>query len=208
MGRYTGPVCRLCRREGKKLFLKGERCYMAKCPIERGKGTPGMQSSRWNKSSDYGQQFREKQQLKRYYGMTEGQFRRFFDNASGGSEITGDKLLQDLELRLDNVVYRIGFAASRPAARQFVLHKHVLVNGKKANVPSMVLKSGDTVEIKDQQKSKEYAKRSLDAAGGKRLPEWMGLDSEQLKAEIVKVPTSEEMEPLVDVQLVVELCSK
>ena len=143
MGRYTGPACRLCRREGMKLFLKGDRCYMAKCPIETGRPAPGMHGQRRSKTSDYGVQLREKQKLRRMYGMQEGQFRLFFERALKSRGVTGEKLLQSLELRLDNVVYRLGFAPSRRAARQFVLHGHVAVNSRKATIPSMILKAGD-----------------------------------------------------------------
>ena len=140
MGRYLGPVCRLCRREGMKLFLKGDRCYMAKCPIEQQAPPPGMHGQRRSKTSDYGTQLREKQRLRRMYGLREEQFRFMFDRAIRARGVTGEKLLQMLELRLDNLVYRLGFAPSRRAARQFVTHGHVQVNKRKVSIPSMILK--------------------------------------------------------------------
>ena len=146
MGRYTGPSCRQCRRAGTKLFLKGARCYMSKCPVDQGHPAPGMHGMRRSrKISEYGRQLREKQKLRQQFGMQEGQFRRFYERALRARGVTGENLLQMLELRLDNVVYRMGFAVSRRAARQFVLHKHVTLNGRTANVPSIVLKPGDVV---------------------------------------------------------------
>ena len=162
MGRYTGPACRLCRREGMKLFLKGDRCYMAKCPIETGRPAPGMHGQRRSKTSDYGVQLREKQKLRRMYGMQEGQFRLFFERALRSRGVTGEKLLQSLELRLDNVVYRLGFAPSRRAARQFVLHGHVAVNSRKATIPSMILKAGDVMQVRDRKQGREYASKFME----------------------------------------------
>jgi small subunit ribosomal protein S4 len=209
MGRYIGPVCRLCRREGMKLFLKGDRCNMAKCPIEREHPAPGMHSAyRKTKQTDYARQFREKQRLKRFYGLQEGQFRRFFDKAHQRQGVTGDLLLQSLELRLDNLVYRFGFAPSRRAARQFVLHNHVRVNGHKADVPSMVLKPGDKVQVKPSDKSRAAAKKWLEAAEGKTLAPWLVLDRAEFSGSVQYVPSRDEIAPLVDEQLVIELCSK
>lgn len=150
MGRYTGPACRLCRREGQKLFLKGARCYMAKCPIEQGHSAPGQHGARrGRKMTEYGTQLRTKQRLRRQFGMQEGQFHRFFEEAYRREGVTGELLLQLLETRLDNLVYRMGFSSSRRAARQFVLHGHVAVNGRTASVPSMILGAGDVVEVRD-----------------------------------------------------------
>jgi len=209
MGRYTGPVCRQCRREGQKLFLKGARCYMTKCPIEQGAVAPGMHvSRRAKKMSEYGSQLRQKQSLRRQYGMGELQFRRFFAEALRRDGITGENLLQLLELRLDNIVYRLGFAPSRRSARQFVLHGHILVNGRKAAVPSMILKVGDVVTVKDSAKSKESATRSVEAATGAQLPQWMALDQATLRAELLAVPTREQIAPVVDEQAIVELYSR
>ena len=209
MGRYTGPVCRQCRREGRKLFLKGARCYMAKCPIEQGTGAPGMHvGRRAKKMSEYGTQLRQKQSLRRQYGMGELQFHRFFEEALRREGITGEILLQMLEMRLDNIVYRLGLAPSRRAARQFVLHGHVLVNDRKAAVPSMVVKVGDFVSVKDSAKSKDAANRSVEAATGAQLPVWIQFDRANLRAEILAVPTREQIAPIVDEQAIVELYSR
>lgn len=208
MGRYTGAVCRRCRREGMKLFLKGERCYMAKCAIEQGKPAPGVHGQRRTKMSDYATQLREKQRLRRIYGMHEGQFRLFFERASRGRGVTGETLLQMLELRLDNVVYRLGFAPSRSAARQFVRHGHVQVNGRKASIPSHVLKAGDVVRVRDRTQSKAYASQWTEAAEGRGLVGWILQDKVKLQGEIKHVPSREEIAPIVNEQLVVELYSK
>ncbi|HPF99936.1 MAG TPA: 30S ribosomal protein S4 [Kiritimatiellia bacterium] len=208
MGRYTGPVCRLCRREGMKLFLKGDRCFMAKCAIETGRPSPGMHGTRRGKMSDYGVQLREKQRLRRMYGMQEGQFRLFFRRALRQRGITGEILLQSLELRLDNVVYRLGFAPSRRAARQFVGHGHIMINGHKADVPSIALKVGDVVQVKDRKQSRDYAAKFVEIAESRGLVPWISLDKEHLKGEILRVPTREEIGPVVREQLIVELYSK
>lgn len=208
MGRYTGPACRLCRREGMKLFLKGDRCYMAKCAIEQGRPVPGVHGQRRTKLSDYGVQLREKQRLRRMYGMQEGQFRVFFQRALKARGNTGLTLLQDLELRLDNVVYRLGFAPSRRAARQFVLHGHIAVNGHKVNIPSRVLKAGDVVQVRDQKQAHEYATRFMEAAESRGLVKWVSLDKSQFKGEVLHVPSREEIAPTVREHLVVELYSK
>ena len=191
-----------------KLFLKGERCNMAKCPIETGRNAPGMHGEKRTKLSDYGRQFREKQRLRRFYGLQDNQFRVFFQRAAKRRGITGETLLQMLEMRLDNLVYRIGFVRSRRAARQFVLHGHVQVNGKRANIPSMVLKPGDHIDVKNRKGSRELAKKSLDSLEGKTISPWLLLDGGNFRAEILHLPSREEIAPLVDEQLVVELCSK
>ena len=209
MGRYTGPVCRQCRREGQKLFLKGARCYQAKCPISQSAGIPGMHvARRARKMSEYGEQLRQKQSLRRQYGMGELQFHRFFEEALRRKGVTGELLLQLLELRLDNVVYRLGFAPSRRAARQYVLHGHVTVNGRKAAVPSMVLGQGDVVAVKDKAKSKDFATKSLAAVSTDQQPAWIQLDAASLKGEIISVPTREQIAPIVDEQAIVELYSR
>ncbi len=209
MGRYTGPACKLCRREGQKLFLKGTRCFMAKCPIETGRPAPGMHGMRRSrKMSDYGVQLREKQRLRRQYGMQESQFRLFFDRAARKRGVTGEALLQMLELRLDNLVYRLGLAPSRRAARQFVRHNHVTVNGRKANVPSMVLKPGNVIKVRERQRSKDAATTSLETAQTRERPSWLAFDEKALTGEILRVPTREEIAPIVNEQLIVELYSK
>lgn len=208
MGRYTGPACRLCRREGMKLFLKGDRCYMAKCPIETGRSAPGMHGQRRSKTSDYGIQLREKQKLRRMYGMQEGQFRLFFERALRSRGNTGEKLLQTLELRLDNVVYRLGFAPSRRAARQLVLHGHVAVNSRKATIASMILKTGDVVQVRDRKQGREYALKWMESAESRGRAAWLSLDKEQVRGEVLHVPTREEIAPVVREHLIVELYSK
>ncbi|MBP7830090.1 MAG: 30S ribosomal protein S4 [Kiritimatiellae bacterium] len=208
MGRYTGPVCRMCRREGMKLFLKGDRCFMAKCPIETGRPAPGMHGQRRGKMSDYGVQLREKQRLRRMYGMQEGQFHLFFTRALRKRGVTGETLLQSLECRLDNVVFRLGFAPSRRAARQFVRHGHIQVNGNKVDIPSMQLKAGDVVQVRDRAQSREYANRHMEVAEGRGIVGWLALDRANARGEVLHVPTREEIAPVVREQLIVELYSK
>ena len=209
MGRYTGPACRLCRREGMKLFLKGARCYMAKCAIDQGHGAPGMHvARRARKMSEYGAQLREKQRLRRQFGMQEVQFKRFFREALRRQGVTGELLLQMLELRLDNLVYRLGFAASRRAARQFVLHRHIAVNGRLANVPSIILKAGDVVEVRNQARSRDLATRALEAATTQQTPGWLALDKKAFRGEVRSVPTREQIAPIVNEQSIVELYSR
>ncbi|MGI5868481.1 MAG: 30S ribosomal protein S4 [Kiritimatiellia bacterium] len=210
MGRYTGAVCRRCRREGMKLNLKGARCYMAKCPIDQGRSVPGVHGQRRvRKISNYGLQLREKQRLRHQYGLQEGQFRRVFKTALQRRGITGETMLQLLETRLDNIVYRLGFAPSRAAARQFVRHGHVTVNGHKANIPSMVLKPGDVVQVRDRDRSKEFAKQSYEGTASARLvPSWLSVDADKLRGEVLSIPTREEIAPIVNEQLIVELYSR
>jgi small subunit ribosomal protein S4 len=208
MGRYTGPACKQCRREGMKLFLKGDRCYMAKCPIEQGHPAPGMHGQRRTKLSDYGVQLREKQKLRRTYGMQESQFRLFFERALRMRGITGEKLLQSLEMRLDNLVYRLGFAPSRRAARQFVQHGHIQVNGKKASIPSMVLKSGDLVAVKNVEHSRTVAGAFMENAESRGIVPWLALDKSKFEGRINHIPSREEIAPTVNEQLIVELYSK
>ena len=208
MGRYTEAVCRLCRRENTKLFLKGDRCNMAKCPVETGRGIPGMHGAKRIKLSDYGKQFREKQRLKRMYGLRDGQFRVFFGRARAARGNTGEMLLQSLELRLDNLVFRLGMALSRRAARQMVLHQHIRVNGCKAYTPSMVLKAGDLIQVKDSPTSREFAKKALEATESRVPCAWLSIDRKAFSGHVLHVPTRDEIAPVVNEQLVVELCSK
>ena len=209
MGRYTGPLCRRCRAEGMKLFLKGSRCNMAKCPIETGRPAPGVHGmKRSRKLSDYGRQLREKQRLRSQYGMREGQFKLFFKRALRGRSVTGDVLLQLLETRLDNLVFRLGFAASRNAARQFVTHNHISVNGRKAAIPSITVKAGSIIEVRNRPKSREQAKKCLEAIAGKEMPSWLRLDAGNFLGELVRIPTRDEIAPVVNEQLIVELYSK
>ena len=209
MGRYTGPACRLCRREGMKLFLKGARCAMAKCPIETGRPPPGMHGMRrGRKISDYGIQLREKQRLRRQYGLQEGPFRLFFERLARKRGVTGEALLQMLESRLDNLVYRLGFASSRRAAKQLVTHGHVQVNGRKANVASQILKPGSVIRVKDRPRSRARAATSLDASEGKEMPSWLSVDAKNFSGEFIRIPTRDEIAPVVNEQLIVELYSK
>lgn len=208
MGRYTGPVCKRCRREGMKLMLKGDRCYMAKCPIEQGHPPPGQHGQRRTKLSDYAVQLHEKQRLRTMYGMQEGQFRLFFHRALRARGITGEILLQALEMRLDNIVYRLGFAPSRRSARQFVRHGHVTVNGHKVDIPSYKARPGEIISVKDAKKSREYAKLHVDSAESRGFPTWMNVNKGDLKGEILHIPSREEIAPVVNEQLIVELYSK
>ena len=208
MSRHTGPVCKLCRREGMKLFLKGDRCYMAKCPIETGRPAPGMHGQRRTKLSDYGTQLREKQKLRRIYGVQEAQFRGMFERALHARGVTGEKLLQMLELRLDNLVYRFGFAPSRKAARQFVTHGHIEVNGRKASIPSMILKEGDIVSVKNRENSRQYSTQFIETAESRGISAWLSLDKAQFQGTVVRIPTRDELAPIVNEQLIVELYSK
>lgn len=209
MGRYVGPACRLCRREGMKLFLKGARCYMAKCPIDQGRPAPGMHGMRRvRKVSEYGQQLREKQRLRRQYGMQEGQFHRVFVDAMKRKGVTGEIMLQTVEMRLDNIVYRLGFAASRRAARQFVLHGHITVNGHKATIPSMQVKVGNVVEVRDRPKSRDMAAKGIEAATAQQTPTWLLIDTKAFRGEVLSIPTREQIAPVVDEQAIVELYSR
>ena len=208
MGRYIGPACKRCRRQGMKLFLKGDRCYMAKCPIEQGASIPGPHGGRRPRLKDYGIQLQEKQRLRNMYGMQEGQFRLFFQRALRARGVTGEMLLQALEMRLDNIVYRMGLAPSRRAARQFVRHGHIRVNNIKVNIPSYKVKPGETIQARDVKRSREYSKAHLDAAESRGWPVWLNVDKAEFKAVVDHVPTREEIAPVVNEQLIVELYSK
>ncbi len=208
MGRYTGPVCRMCRREGMQLFLKGDRCFMAKCPVQTGRPPPGVHGQRRRKLSDYGAQLREKQRLRRMYGMQEGQFHFFFDKALARRGVTGEVLLQMLEMRLDSIVHRLGFASSRAAARQFVRHGHVCVNGRKATIPSMRLKAGDAVQVRERENSRALAQPGMESAEARGIAPWLALDKTAFRGEVLHLPTRDEIAPIVNEQRVVELYSK
>lgn len=208
MARYTGPLCRLCRREGEKLFLKGTRCYTEKCGIERRKYAPGQHGQSRGKLSDYGIQLREKQKVRRIYGIMENQFRIYFKKASKMKGITGETLLQLLERRLDNVVYRMGFAANRREARQIVKHGHFIVNGRKANIPSFLLRPGDVVEVAEVSKNKQTISDSLSIAEHRGLPDWIEVDVQGLKGKFIRIPSREDIQLPVQEQLIVELYSK
>ena len=208
MARYTGPVCRLCRREGMKLFLKGERCYTDKCGIEKRNMPPGQHGRRRaSKMQGYGVQLREKQKVKRIYGVLEDQFRRYFEMADRTRGITGVTLLQLLERRLDNVVYRMGFATSRAQARQLVRHGHFLVNGKKVDIPSYSLKAGDVVSVRQTSRENPAILHAVGEVKGRGIPEWIALEGE-LGAKVLSMPTREQINLPVQEQLIVELYSK
>ena len=210
MARYTGAVCRLCRREGQKLFLKGDRCYTDKCSLERRGYVPGMHGNARNKKlSEYGLQLREKQKAKRYYGVLESQFRDYFEMANKKAGMTGENLLSILETRLDNVVYRLGFAMSRAEARQLVLHGHFTVNGKKVNIPSYLVKAGDVIEVAESSRSSEVFKRLLGQDAPMFLvPAWMEREKNTLKGTVTRLPAREDIDVPVEEHLIVELYSK
>jgi small subunit ribosomal protein S4 len=209
MARYTGALCRLCRREGMKLFLKGERCYTEKCAIERRNVPPGQHGKgRRAKLVGYGLQLREKQKVKRMYGVLEHQFRRYFEAAERQRGITGELLLQLLERRLDNVVYRLGFATSRPQARQLVRHGHVLVNGRKVDIPSYTVRAGEIVSVRPSSAQLSTIQHALEEVKGRGVPAWLEFDAEQLAGRVVALPTREQINLPVQEQLIVELYSK
>jgi small subunit ribosomal protein S4 len=209
MARYIGPVCRLCRREGMKLFLKGERCYTDKCAIEKRNVPPGQHGrSRKAKIVGYGIQLREKQKVKRTYGVLENQFRRYFEAADRQKGVTGELLLQMLERRLDNVVYRSGFATSRAQARQLVRHGHFSVNGKKVDIPSYAVRQGDTVAVRGASAQNPTIQHAMDEVKGRGIPEWLLLDAGAFSTRVSQLPTREQINLPVQEQLIVELYSK
>jgi small subunit ribosomal protein S4 len=209
MARYIGPVCRLCRREGMKLFLKGERCYTEKCAIEKRNVPPGQHGrSRKAKMVGYGVQLREKQKVKRTYGVLENQFRRYFEAADRQKGITGELLLQMLERRLDNVVYRLGFATSRPQARQLVRHGHFTVNGKKVDIPSYPVRAGDTIAVRDKSGQNPTIQHAVEEVKGRGIPEWLLIETTGLSGKVSQLPTRVQINLPVQEQLIVELYSK
>lgn len=208
MARYRESLCRLCRREGMKLFLKGTRCFTEKCAFERRKYPPGQHGHNRAKLSDYGLQLREKQKVKRIYGVMERQFKNYFEKATKIKGITGENLLKLLERRFDNVVYRMGFAINRRQARQFVSHGMFLINGKKVNIPSYLLRPGDVIEVATKYKDKEIIKENLAIAEGRGFPAWTEVDIENMKGKFVRVPERDEMQLPVSEQLIVEFYSK
>ena len=210
MARYTGHVCKLCRRENTKLFLKGDKCMSEKCPMNDPKvKIPGPHGDRRRKLTEYGTQLREKQKTKRYYGVMERQFANYFEMATKVKGLTtGEALLQILERRLDNVVYRLGFAMSRAEAKQLVNHGHFTVNGKKVNIPSYLVKEGDVVAMTDKSKDSDKIKGVLEANSAKPVVKWIEKDSENVKGKIVALPTVEDIDLPIEVQLIVELYSK
>lgn len=208
MAKYSGPVCRLCRREGEKLFLKGSRCMTEKCAIERRSYPPGQHGQARQRTSDYSLQLREKQKLKRIYGLQECQFRGIFERAERLAGVTGDTLLRLLECRLDNVVYRLGFGASRKEARQLVNHGHMMLNGRKVKAPGALVKAGDSVEVRQKSREMVPIQGALAAVDGRGIPEWLELDRGAFKGTIRSLPTKEHIVLPVNEQMVVELYSR
>jgi len=206
MARYTGPSCRLCRREGQKLFLKGERCYSGKCAMEKRAYAPGQHGQNRKKASNYGLQLREKQKAKRFYGLQETQFHNYFVKAEAKPGITGENLLVMLETRLDNTVFRMGFASSRKEARQLVTHGHFTVNGKKADIPSQQVKPGDVIAVKAKSASSPKFKEIKEMTIS--TPEWVTIDTDKLEGKVLSVPTRAQIDTPVAEHLIVELYSK
>lgn len=210
MARMTGPVCRLCRRESNKLFLKGSRCFTQKCPMEKKPNIPGQHGDKnaRRKTSQYGLQLREKQKTKRYYGVLETQFRRYFERASRIKGVTGQYMLQLLERRLDNVVFRAGFAASRPEARQMVRHGHFTVNGHRVNIPSYEVREGEVIVLAERSRSMPRFKEMAAAMAARTVPAWLEVNAETLTARVTRVPQRDEIDIAVQEHLIIELYSR
>ena len=209
MARYKGPVCRLCRREGMKLFLKGAKCFSEKCPIEKRNFAPGQHGKdRKAKIVGYGLQLREKQKVRRLYGIMEDQFRSYFEKAAAMRGITGENLLRLLELRLDNAVYRLGLATSRAAARQLVRHGHIRVAGRKVNIPSFQVVPGQEVAVREASRNSTAIQRALDLTGGRGIPPWLEFDRANMKGRVVSLPKREDVNFPIQEQMIVELYSK
>lgn len=207
MARYTGAVCRLCRREGQKLYLKGDRCFTDKCSVGKRSYAPGQHGQGRKKLTEYGLQLREKQKVRRYYGIQEVQMRKYFEMADSMKGITGENLLRILEMRLDNVVYRMGFAASRAEARQLVTHGHFLLNGKKVDIPSYLTNVGDVIEVKERSKNSPLFKEILESQRGNTV-KWLDVNVDELKGRIVSQPSREDIDLPIEEHLIVELYSK
>lgn len=207
MARYTGPVCRLCRREGLKLYLKGDKCFTDKCPVSRRNYAPGQHGQSRKKVTEYGLQLREKQKVKRFYGISESQMARYFDIADKAQGITGENLLHLLETRLDNAVYRLGFAQSRAEARQLVTHGHFTVNGRKTDIPSFKVAQGDVIQVKEKSRTSEKMKTMVENHNGTQVA-WVNVDLEALKGTIVAEPSRDDIDIPVEEHLIVELYSK
>lgn len=208
MARYTEAVCRMCRREGQKLFLKGDRCYTDKCALNRREYAPGQHGQGRTKVKEYGMQLREKQKTRRYYGILESQFSKYFDMAEKMKGVTGDNLLQLLETRLDNVVYRLGLAMSRPEARQLVSHAHFKVNGAKVNIPSYIVKAGDVITLKESSRSSEKFKYINEVNATRPIPKWLDMNRDAFEGKVVALPAREDVDLPVEEHLIVELYSK
>ena len=209
MARYTGPVCRLCRREDMKLFLKGDRCYTDKCGFERRAYAPGQHGqNRRRKASDYGEQLREKQKVKRIYGIAERQFRGYYYKANRMKGITGENLLVLLERRLDNIVYRLGFSSDHAEARQLIRHGHVLINGKRIDIPSYLVRIGEVIAVREKSRKIPRIAESISAVDRRGVPQWIELDKEKIEGRVKALPTREDFTMPIREQLIVELYSK
>lgn len=209
MARQTDPVCRLCRREGMKLFLKGHRCYSPKCPIEKRSNPPGQHGDkRPRRTSDYRPYLREKQKVRRIYGVLEGQFRRYFTIASKSKGVTGEALLTILERRLDNVVFRLGFASSRPEARQVVRHGHIVVNGRRVNIPSFIVRAGDVIAVAEKSRARPVFKDRAAEAESRSVPDWLSRDLASMSGTVLRVPERESIDPSIQERLIVEFYSR
>ncbi len=209
MARYTDSVCRLCRREGTKLFLKGDRCYSAKCSVIKRHTPPGQHGqARARKQSEYGVQLREKQKCRRAYGVLESQFRKYFDMAANMRGVTGENMLCLLERRLDNVAYRLGFGESRPMARQLVMHGHFRINGKKVDIPSYLIKPGDIISVKERSRDLQCFKALREQGAGKPVPKWLEMDAENLTGKIVAMPERDDIDLTIEEHLIVEFYSR
>lgn len=208
MAKYRGPVCRLCRREGEKLFLKGTRCMTEKCAIERRSYAPGQHGQARPRISDYSQQLREKQKLRRIYGLQECQFRGVFERAERQTGVTGDALLRLLECRLDNVAYRLGFGASRKQARQIVSHGHLTMNGKRITVAGAIVKAGDVIQVRERSRNVPSIQAAVEGVDGRGIPDWLELDKGALKGTVRALPTKDQITLPVNEQMVVELYSR
>ena len=208
MARYTGPSCKLCRREGTKLFLKGERCTSGKCALDRRSAAPGQHGAANKKQREYGMQLREKQKTRRYYGVLEKQFKNYFAEADRKEGMTGENLLKLIERRLDNVVYRMGMAESRKEARQLVLHEHFTLNGKKVNIPSIIVSAGDVVAVRENFRGSAKCKSLAEALQTKNAPKWLDVDKTNLTAKVVALPAREDVDFEINEQHIVEFYSK
>ena len=208
MARYKDEQCRICRREGQKLFLKGSRCYTDKCSITRRNYAPGQNGQKRKKLSEYGTQLREKQKTKAYYGVGEKQFRKYFEMASSKKGITGDILLQILESRLDNVVYRLGYGSSRAQARMLITHGHFEVNGQKVDIPSYLVKAGDVIKVREIRKDSKIIKENVEVNSSRPVPEWLEKDEKTLSGKVVRLASREDVDIPVEEHLIVELYSK
>ncbi|MEE8517995.1 MAG: 30S ribosomal protein S4 [Dehalococcoidia bacterium] len=208
MARYTGPVCRQCRRAGEKLFLKGERCFTPKCAVEKRHKTPGNQPQRRRRVSEWGIQLREKQKARQSYGVLERQFRRYFADARHLPGVTGNNLLQLLERRLDNFTYRVGFADSRAQARQYVLHGHFTVNGRKVNIPSYRVRTGDVLAWKPASKDKQFSQVAIRSVGQRPVPGWIDVDQSAMTATVLRNPEAEDIDSRIETRMIVEFYSR